>query len=109
MSLRRAVIVVPNENNELIPTRTIVGHRMCIDFRKLNKETRKYHYPLPFIDQTLERLANHTHFFYFDGYSSFSQIVVHPDNQLKTTFISPYGLHAYRRMPFGLCNTLDTF
>ena len=83
--------IVPNENNELIPTRTIVGHRMCIDFRKLNKETRKDHYPLPFIDQTLERLANHTHFCYLDGYFVFSQIAVHPDDQLKATFISPFG------------------
>ena len=67
---------------------------MCIDFRKLNKETGKDHYPLPSIDQTLERLANHTHFCYLDGYSSFTQIVVHPDDQLKTTFISPFGLNA---------------
>ena len=44
-----------------------------------------------------------------DGYSGFSQIAVHPDDQLKTTFISPYGLHAYRRMPFGLCNAPATF
>ena len=101
--------VVPNENNELIPTRTIVGHRMCIDFRKLNKETRKYHYPLPFIDQTLDRLANHTHFCYLDGYSDFSQIVVHPADQVKTTLISTFGLHAYQRMTFHLCNAPATF
>ena len=82
---------------------------MCIDFRKLNKETRKDHYPLPFIDQTLERLSNHTHFCYLDGYSGFSQIAVHPDDQLKTTFISPFGLHAYRHMRFGLCNAPATF
>ena len=46
--------VVPNDKNELIPQRTIIGYRMCIDFRKLNKATRKDHYPLPFIDQMLE-------------------------------------------------------
>ena len=82
---------------------------MCIDFKKLNKETRKDHYPLPFIDQTLERLANNTHFCYLDGYSGFSQIVVHPDDQLKTTFTCPFGLYAYRRMPFGLCNAPASF
>ena len=38
------------------------GYRMVIDFRKLNKSTRKDHYPLPFIDQMLERLSKHTHF-----------------------------------------------
>ena len=82
---------------------------MCIDFRKLNKVTRKYQYHLPFIDQTLERLAKHTHFCYLDGYSGFSQIIFHPDDQLKTTFTCPFGLYAYRRMPFGLCNAPATF
>ena len=47
---------------------------MVIDFRKLNKATRKDHYPLPFIDQMLERLSKHTHFCFLDGYSGFSQI-----------------------------------
>jgi hypothetical protein len=41
---------------------------MCIDFIKLNKETRKDHYPLPFIDQNLEILAYHSHFYYLDDF-----------------------------------------
>src|SRR4051812_42543037 len=45
------ITVVPNEDNELIPQRVVVGYRMCIDFRKINKVTKKNHYPLPFIDQ----------------------------------------------------------
>ena len=52
--------VVKNENNELIPTRTITGWRMCIDYRKLNKATKKDHFPLPFIDQMLERIAGYS-------------------------------------------------
>ena len=51
--------VVKNEKNELIPTRTVTGWRICIDYRKLNKATRKDHFPLPFIDQMLDRLAGH--------------------------------------------------
>jgi hypothetical protein len=43
------IIVVPNENNELIPQRVVVGYRMCINFRKVNKVTKKDHYPLPFM------------------------------------------------------------
>ncbi|WZZ27444.1 hypothetical protein YC2023_010845 [Brassica napus] len=49
------ITVVKNDKDELIPTRTVTGHRMCIDYRKLNAATRKYHFPLPFIDQMLER------------------------------------------------------
>ncbi|GJU67426.1 reverse transcriptase domain-containing protein [Tanacetum coccineum] len=47
--------VVTNEKNELIPTRIVTGWRVCIDYRKLNKATRKYHFTLPFMDQMLER------------------------------------------------------
>ena len=57
------ITVVPDDKNELIPQRIVIGYRMVIDFRKLNKATRKDHYPLPFIDQMLERLSKHTHFY----------------------------------------------
>ena len=82
---------------------------MVIDFRKLNKATRKDHYPLPFIDQMLERLSKHTHFYFLDGYSGFSQIHVSQPDQEKTTFTCPFRTYAYRRMPFGLCNAPATF
>ncbi|KAK1627929.1 hypothetical protein QYE76_002244 [Lolium multiflorum] len=101
--------VVPNDNDELIPQRVVVGYRMCIDYRKVNKVTKKDHYPLPFIDQMLERLSKNTHFCFLDGYSGFSQIVVKTKDQEKTTFTCPYGTYAYRRMPFGLCNAPATF
>jgi len=69
--------VVKNQNNELIPTRTVIGSCMCIDYWKLNKATYKDHFPLPFIDQMLERLAK-KYFCYLDGYLGFFQIWIHP-------------------------------
>ena len=80
------ITLVPNDKDELIPQRIITGYRMVIDFRKLNKATKKDHYPLPFIDQMLERLSKHTHFCFLDGYSDFSQIPVSAGDQSKTTF-----------------------
>ena len=87
--------VVRNERNELIPQRTVTGWRMCIDYRMLNKATRKDHFPLPFIDEMLERLKKHSYFCYLDGYSGYHQIPIHPDDQSKTTFTCPYGTFAY--------------
>jgi hypothetical protein len=91
--------VVKNEKNELIPQRTTTGWRMCIDYRQLNKATKKDHFPLPFIDEMLERLANHAYFCFLNGYSGFMQIPIHPDDRHETTFTCPYGMFAYRRIP----------
>jgi hypothetical protein len=87
--------VIRNEKNELVPQRTIIGWQMCIDYRKLNKATRKDHFLLPFIDEMLERLANHS-FCYLDSYSGYHQISIHLDDQSKTTFTCPYDTFAYR-------------
>jgi len=67
-----------NDQNELIPTRTVTGWRMCIDYRKLNEAIRKDHYPLPFMDQMLERLAGQSFYYFLDGYSGYNHIVVDP-------------------------------
>jgi hypothetical protein len=101
--------VVKNERNELILEQTVTGWRMCINYRKLNKATKKHHFPLPFIDEMLERLAKHSFFCFLDGYSGYHQIPIHHDDQNKTTFTCPYGTYAYRRMSFGLCNAPTSF
>ncbi|KAJ9545103.1 hypothetical protein OSB04_024810 [Centaurea solstitialis] len=101
--------VVTNDNNELVPTRTVTGWRVCIDYRKLNDATRKDHFPLPFIDQMLERLAGNEYYCFLDGFSGYFQIPIDPEDQEKTTFTCPFGTFAYRRMPFGLCNAPATF
>ncbi|GKA38263.1 reverse transcriptase domain-containing protein [Tanacetum coccineum] len=103
------ITVVANEENELIPTRLVTGWRVCIDYRKLNEATRKDHFPLPFMDQMLERLAGNEFYCFLDGFSGYFQIPIDPQDQEKTTFTCPYGTFAYRRMPFGLCNAPGTF
>nr|GEZ65707.1 DNA-directed DNA polymerase [Tanacetum cinerariifolium] len=60
--------VVENEENELIPTRLVTGWRVYIDYRKLNEATRKDHFPLPFMDQMLERLAGNEYYCFLDGF-----------------------------------------
>ncbi|CAN6716173.1 unnamed protein product [Malus baccata var. baccata] len=106
---KSGVIVVTNAKNELVPTRIQTGWRVCIDYRKLNATTRKDHFPLPFIDQMLERLASYAFYCFLDGYSGYNQIVITPEDQEKTTFTCPFGTFAYRRMPSGLCNAPATF
>ena len=64
--------VIRNEKKELILTRTVTGWRVFIDYRKLNTATKKDHFPLPFIDKMLDRLAGHPHFCFLDGYSGYN-------------------------------------
>ena len=106
---KSGVTVVANENNELIPTRVTSGWRVCIDYRKLNAGTRKDHFPLPFVDQMLERVAGHEFYCFLDGYSGYNQIEIALEDQEKTTFTCPFGTFAFRKMPFGLCNAPETF
>ena len=101
--------MVRNEKNDLILTRTVIGWRMCINYRKLNDATRKDHFPLPFMDQMLEQLAGQAFYCFLDGYSGYNQIVMDPKDQEKTAFICPFRVFAYRRMSFGLCNAPTTF
>nr|GEU59083.1 reverse transcriptase domain-containing protein [Tanacetum cinerariifolium] len=101
--------VVENEDNELILTRLVTGWCVCIDYRKLNEATRKDHFPLPFMDQMLERLARNQYYCFLDGFSGYFQIPIDLKDQEKTTFTCPYGTFTYRRKPFGLCNAPGTF
>ena len=101
--------VIINEMNELIPTRTVTGRRVCIDYKKFNTTTKKDHFPLPFIDRMLDRLGGHPHFCFLDGYYGYNQIAIAPEDQQKTSFTCPCGTFAFRRMPFGLCNAPATF
>jgi hypothetical protein len=89
------VTVVQNKEGELVPTRVQSGWRVCIDYRNLNTATRKDHFPLPFIDQMVERLARHEYYCFLDGYSGYNQVPVDLEDQEKTTFTCLFGTFAY--------------
>nr|GEV23102.1 reverse transcriptase domain-containing protein [Tanacetum cinerariifolium] len=75
----------------------------------LNDSTRKDHFPLPFMDQMLERLAGNEYYCFLSGFSGYFQIPIDSQDQEKTTFTCPYGTFAYLRMPFSLCVAPGTF
>nr|GEZ58547.1 reverse transcriptase domain-containing protein [Tanacetum cinerariifolium] len=101
--------MVENEENKLIPTRLVTGWRVCIDYHKLNEATRKDHFPLPFMDQMLERLARNEYYCFLYYFFEYFQIPIDPRDQEKTMFTCPYGTFAYRCIPFGVCNAPGTF
>ena len=84
--------VIRNEKNELIPTRIRTRWRVCINYRKLNTTTRKDHYPLPSINQMLDKLAGHPHYYFLNGYSGYNHIAIVLEDQEKTTFTCPYSV-----------------
>ena len=98
-----------NKKNELFPTRVVTGWRVCMDYRKLNKATRNDHFPFPFIDQMLDRLAGKQHYYFLDGYLGYNQIVIAPEDQENTIFTCLYGTFTFIRIPFGLYNVPATF
>ena len=103
------VTVTVNDKGKEIQMRLTTKWQVCIDYRKLNAATKKDHFPLPFINKILDRLASQTYFCFLDSYLGYNQIAIHPDDQEKTMFTCPFGTFDFRRMPFGLCNAPATF
>ncbi|RDX98095.1 Retrovirus-related Pol polyprotein, partial [Mucuna pruriens] len=101
--------IMKNQHDELIPMRIQNNWQVCIDYRRLNQVTRKDHFPLPFIDQVLEKLSKKSHYYFLNGFSGYMQIHIALEDQHKTTFTCSFGNFAYTHMPFGLCNAPSTF
>ena len=94
--------MVQKDKGEEVSTCLTSGWRVCINYRKLNAVTRKDHFPLPFINQVLERVSGHPFYCFLDSYSDYFQIEIAIEDQEKTTFTCPLETYAYRRMPFRL-------
>lgn len=83
--------------------------RIYIDFQNLNKASRKDNFPLPPMEQILQAIARSELMSFLDGFSRCNQVMVHPDDQMKTTFRTKWGTYAYQKMPFGIINADATF
>lgn len=83
--------------------------RFCVDYRKLNDITKKDVYPLPRIDDSLDRLRNAKFFSSIDLKSGYWQIEVDERDREKTAFVTPDGLYEFKVLPFGLCSAPATF
>ena len=103
------ITVTKNDKGKELQMRLPTKWRVCIDYRKLNMATKKDHFPLPFIDQILDKLSGQGFYCFIDGYSGYNQLAIHPNDQEKMTFIGPFGTYAFQRMPFGRCNALANF
>nr|KYP49469.1 Transposon Ty3-I Gag-Pol polyprotein [Cajanus cajan] len=100
IKLLDAGIIYPISNSEWVSPvqvvpKKVTSWRMCIDYRRLNQATRKDHFPLPFVDQMLEKLVGHEYYYFLDGYSGYNQIAAAPEDQEKTAFTCPYGVFSY--------------
>ena len=109
-----AGFIYPMLDSELVFTLVLVPRnngkwRIYVDYRELNKETKKGHFLLLFIGQVLDGLTGKMFFSFLDGFSGYNQIQISPQNQNKTTLTCPWGNFAYRALAFGLCNSLTTF
>jgi hypothetical protein len=80
-----------------------------VDYRKLNLQTKKDPFPLPFLDSILDTIVGHEMYPFMDGYSGYNQVKMVEENKEKISFISKQGAYAYNVMPFGLCNAPITF
>jgi hypothetical protein len=94
------VVLVRKKNGEII---------IYIDFRNLNRVSLKDNYPLPKMDHIPQKVVGSQRLSMLDGFSGYNKVLVHPEDQEKTKFTTPWGTFMYPKMPFGLMNSGATF
>jgi len=96
-------------NPVLVQKKKNIERRMCVDYTDLNKHCPKDPFGLPRIDQVIDSTAGCVQLSFLDYYSRYHQIALKEEDQIKTTFITPYGAYAYKTMSFGLKNAGATY
>lgn len=86
------ITLAPKKNGKL---------RGCVTYKKLNDVTKKDRYSIPFCDKFLEEVEGHELSSFADGYNGYHQVRIAEEDQLKTTFMSPWGIFCYEVMPSG--------
>ena len=95
------VVLVKKKDNSL---------RMCVDYRMLNKNSKKDSYALPRVEELLDCLSGNRFFSVIDMKSGDHQVEIFEDHKERTAFsVGPLGFYEYNRMPFGLTNSPATY
>jgi hypothetical protein len=95
--------------NLVIVRKKIVEIRLCVDFRNINKCSKKDKYPLPKMEHLLQIISGASVMSFLDGFSGYNQVSIHPDDQAKTAFTTPWGTFMYAKIPFRLMIVGATF
>jgi hypothetical protein len=94
----------------LVPVRKKSGEiRLCVDFRNVNRESKKDNYPVPPMEKLLQTMSGANIFSMLDDFLGYNQVLVSEEDHLKITFRTNWGTFAYKHMPFGLINAGETF
>ena len=112
--LLKAKIIIPLRYSKWIANLVVVRKkngeiRLCVDFRNLNKCSKKDNYPLPKMEHLLHRISGASVMLFLDVFSGYNQVAMHPDDQEKNAFTTPWGTVMYAKISFGMMNAGATF
>ena len=94
------IILVPKKDG---------SKRLCVDFRRLNKVTKADPYPIPRVDELIDRIGHAQYITALDLTKGYWQVPVAKESQAKTAFVTPFGKYEFTTMPFGLVGAPSTF
>jgi hypothetical protein len=95
--------------NPVLVTKKDKDWRMCVDYTNLNKACKKDPFGLPQIDQVVDSTAGCSLLSFLDCYSGYHQIPLKEEDQIKTSFIIPFGGICYTTMPLGIKSVGESY